>query len=136
MQILRDQAIQKLHEAHELLREAGIPEVIADLADEVHYGLVEQDDDWGHATYFQCIAGCHDELSLAVKKTANQATGYNKQYSIAFEMTSSHAYMSLTERIKSAFKVFWHRMRGKADEFTILIQGHDVTRLKDILKKL
>jgi len=131
----RDEAIVKLNEAYELCKTAGISERFIDLAEDVtewkDFEKAKEDD--AYFKVLQCsLCGDDHTLELMIKKDEN----HHWQYTLEFVLTCSYYGWSFWARLKEVYRDFKTIMFGDKMVNDIFIKGDDLTKFKDLLKKL
>ncbi|RPJ75059.1 MAG: hypothetical protein EHM20_09585 [Alphaproteobacteria bacterium] len=135
MENLRDQAVLKLHDAYELCKSAGISERFIDLAEDVTEWkeFEKAKEDYEYFKVLQCsVCGDDHTVELIIKKDAK----HNWQHTLEFVLTYSYYGWSFWSRLKEVYRDFKNIMFGDKMVNDIFIKGDDLTKFKDLLKKL
>ena len=133
---LREQSKQKLVEAYELMKQAGTPEQFINLAeDTVEWKELEdnkQGEDWS-ITVFQCsLCGTDHRMEFTVSKSKQ----HSWQEVLTIDLSEDYCGWSLWERLKNAGRFFKNIVIEKKFSYGISITGTEITKLKDLLKRL
>jgi hypothetical protein len=135
---LRDEAKVLLEQAAEKLEEAGIKEQLPYLAwqvaDRGHSWA--NGDEFDYAESFACsVCGDSSHSGTVVVKRPKQM---HFQYALSIEISLFLSGLGYRwwGRLAYAWRRFWQMLRTKEDCLTIEIAHEDITRFKDLLKKL
>jgi hypothetical protein len=134
---IRDEAISKLNEAYALMKTAGIAERFVDLAEDVtewkEFEKSKDEDGWEYFKVLECSV-CNEDHTLEIAIT--KSVKHNWQQTLELLMTYRYHDWSFWEKFKEICRhvsaVMWH----KKETSDILIKGDDITKFKDLLKKL
>ena len=138
---LRDEAMALIEQAKAKLEEAGIKEQLLPIAKRVADKGLEwgstADDDYHWAESFQCSV-CGDgfhSATLYIKKPKNDV---NFQYALSIELCRQYTRQQFPRWyfLKYLIRQFWVIWREREEVSDVVISEDDLTRWKDLAKKL
>lgn len=133
----RDEAVSKLNEAYALMKSAGIAERFLDLAEDVtewkEFEKAKDDGEWEYFKVLECsICNEGHNVTFMIRKDVK----HNWQHTLEFIQEYRYRDWSFWSRLVEALRSFGRIFFKKKDMRDILIKGDDLTKFKDLLKKL
>jgi len=133
---LKDQAQRKIDEAYLLMKDAGIPERFCDMAEhteEWYRTKTKVEHDVEYWEILNCsVCGEDHPVSIMFKKDKKHS--YQASLEMSFETRTQN--WGFIEKIKETFRYIKRIFRDNEISDTIFLKGDDITKLKDLLKRL
>lgn len=132
MQNLKDEAVLKLRESFDLLKQAGISESIQDLLfKEEWYKDFINNKDQEYVEWYSCaVCNSNHNATLSIKRDQSF------QYSLSIEIENRYHTYSFTEKVRTLFRFIKCLFITKSNTNDFLLSHNDFTNFKDLLKKL
>jgi len=139
MNSAKHEALAKIQEAYQILREAGYGERLSEMAHNLQWSVEDEnkcakgekysEKYWGYE-WFNC-AVCDSEHHMELRIIRPEPKSF--QYALEFWISYSYWGWSLWQRFKKSCNAFWSIFWHKKDEHDFLLNyGDDLTKFKDL----
>jgi len=134
MKSKKERAEQKLNEAYSLLKDAGWPERFIDIAERVtEWNELKENKEESIYEILNCsICSGNHYCDVKISRDKN----HSWQYTIELEVCNHYSDYTFIDKIKQLFRIAKDLFKNDISSDSVLLKGDDVTKFKDILRRI